>query len=122
VSSMLIETFDAAQRAFRTDPSYRHADRYVCLTFDCARHNLFGREELITTINEVKAWLDGEPSVLGANEVIVNAVINAIGDTEGEPLGLRAATVIAAIEKAASRKLLEPISEADVMPSPVSLF
>ena len=56
------------------------------------------------------------------NEAIVNAVINAIGDTEGEPLGLRAATVIAAIEKAAGGKLLMPISEADVMPSPNSVF
>lgn len=30
-------------------------------------------------------------------EEIVSAVINAIGDSEGEPLGLRAATVLAAI-------------------------
>ncbi len=32
-------------------------------------------------------------------EVITNAVINAIGDTEGEPIGLRAATILAAISK-----------------------
>lgn len=56
------------------------------------------------------------------NEAIVSAIISAIGDTEGEPLGLRAATIIAAIEKTAGGKLLMPTSEADVMPSPNSVF
>jgi hypothetical protein len=32
-------------------------------------------------------------------EAIVSAVINAIGDSEGEPIALRAATILAAIRK-----------------------
>jgi hypothetical protein len=33
-------------------------------------------------------------------EAMTNAVMNAIADTEGEPLGLRAATVLAAVRRA----------------------